>query len=172
MAQQLHAAGEKVGLLAFFDAGSPSYPRFPKKQAQWKHKVSVHLISLTLKNPQEKMTYLWRRTINRLQVTLLPVVGNLLQKLKIRLPHSVRYVVVRKTLIDATNRYRAGSYPGEITIFRAKIQPVGCIPDPTMGLGEHVSGHIDVVEIEGNHNTMMKDKYMRLVAAGLKDRIH
>ena len=172
MAQQLHAAGEPVGLVAFFDAGSPKYPQFPEKKAQLKHKISVHLISLNLKNPQEKITYLWRRSISRIEVTLLPIIGALLQKFKFRLPHKVRYVVVRKTLIDATDRYHPGTYPGIITLFRAKIQPQGCIPDPYMGWGEHVSGRIDVLEIEGNHNTIMKEKFMRLVAAALRNMIN
>ncbi len=172
MAQQLHKAGESVGLLAFLDAGSPTYPHFPEKNARLKHKISEHLISLTLKNPQERIRYLWLRTISRLRVTFLPVVGALLKKLKVDLPHDVRYVVVSKTLIDATNRYHPRVYPGRITLFRAKIQPQGCIPDPTMGWGELVSGGIDIVEIEGNHNTMMKEKFVNLVTTVLKDKIN
>jgi len=171
MARQLAEADEVVSLVGFLDAGSPDYPQFPRKAAQLRHKITVHLISLGLKDVREKFSYLGRRTRDRLQVIFFPIIGAILQKLHLAMPHNVRYVVVRKTLSDAVDRYRLNGYSGEITVFRAKIQPEGCIPDPTMGWGKYVSGKINIIDIEGNHNTMMKDKYLHIVVEALREFI-
>jgi amino acid adenylation domain-containing protein len=171
MARQLAEAGDVVSLVGFLDAGSPDYPQFPRKAAQLRHKITVHLISLGLKDVREKFSYLGRRTRDRLQVIFFPIIGALFQKLHLAMPHNVRYVVVRKTLSDAVDRYKLSGYTGDITVFRARIQPEGCIPDPTMGWGKYVSGKINIIDIEGNHNTMMKDKYLHIVVDALREFI-
>ncbi|GAP22654.1 non-ribosomal peptide synthetase [Leptolinea tardivitalis] len=171
MARQLREAGEEVRLVAFFDAGSPDYPKFPRQSAKIWHKISVHLISLGLKNMREKFVYFSHRTKDRLQVTFFPIIGAVMQKLNMTMPHSVRYIVVRQTLLDAVDRYHLKGYSGDIVVFKAKLQPEGCIPDPTMGWGKYVTGDIKIIEIEGNHNTMMKDRYLNMVVDKLRELI-
>ncbi len=170
IAYQLAAMGEEIGLLAFLDASGPKYPRFSNTLNRMKYKITTHLATLKLLDWQGKLGYLGRRARSRLQreatSLLLGVAGWL------KLPESpfIRHIRLRKTIHVAVDQYAPEWYPGKLVIFLAQEQPKGCVPDPDFGWGG-LAQEIEIVEVQGSHNTIIKEPFIQDLAAVVKARI-
>jgi amino acid adenylation domain-containing protein len=59
-------------------------------------------------------------------------------------------------------------YPGKITVFRVRRQPLNRIPDARLGWGKLASGDVDVRVIPGTHNTVLSEPHVQGLAEELK----
>lgn len=73
-----------------------------------------------------------------------------------------------ETNYNAFTAYQPGTYPGSIVLFRARLRPLlhGFTPD--LNWGEIVSGEVKVIEIPGDHGSIMKKPNITLLAQQLK----
>ncbi len=155
IAQQLKVLGEKVALLGLFDAYSPSFPKRKPGKNFAQFKISIHLGELSRYNFLQKLDYVMRRIRHRLRVIQSSLFGWIFVAFHLPMPHRIRYDFVRQIIEEAAENYEPGHYPGKLTIFRASVQPEGIIPDRYLGWEGHAD-IIEIVDVEGTHNSIMK----------------
>jgi thioesterase domain-containing protein len=73
----------------------------------------------------------------------------------------------------ARRRYRPGTYPGRITLFRLREQPATELyrPDPELGWHGLAAGGLDIVDIDGTHGLQFQDPWVAANAAKLRERL-
>jgi amino acid adenylation domain-containing protein len=67
----------------------------------------------------------------------------------------------------ALTTYVPRPYPGRITLFRARAQPLLCSHDPSMGWRELASGGLEVRPVPGPHAYILKEPFVRGLAREL-----
>jgi len=83
----------------------------------------------------------------------------------------------------AMNNYKAQAYPGAVTLFKTagkasmphSVGPefneemMKRIQDPTMGWGELAAGGVRVIDVPGDHGTMVRNPYVETLAVRIKE---
>ena len=69
--------------------------------------------------------------------------------------------------LGAFQQYYVQPYPGRVTLFRTHAQPLLCPHDPTMGWQPLALGGVHVCDCPGSHHTLLKEPFVRGLAAGL-----
>ena len=185
MAQQLRAAGEAVGLLAFFDTNGPGYPHYLPGTTMWQRKllalrnrVTLHWDNLRAAEGQHRLKYVlvksqkWSRgliwlawrAVRRRWKRLRERTGRLL------LPATIRQV--QQAGRWAADDYVPKPYAGRVTLFRATEQPHGIVPDPTLGWGKLVLGGFEIYDTPGHHGGIVREPRSRELAHKLRDALH
>ncbi len=156
IAQQLDAQGQKVAMLALFDAHGPAWI----KPEPLHTRVSRHLDKLLKLELKEKLTYV-------------------LQKLSRRFysdpqEHHKSHLQDKSPLLkaheQATINYVYQVYSGRAILFRAIQQPVEeyQVIDPQLGWGSLVAGGLEIQEVPGDHYSMFSEPYVSVLAKKLK----
>jgi acyl-CoA synthetase (AMP-forming)/AMP-acid ligase II/thioesterase domain-containing protein len=170
MARQLRARGAEVALLALIDCTGP------RPQRSNADEIVSHARNLFRLKPREIPTYLWkvagkeaRRGLRRLG--LAGVLGvevskteRQLRMLGVKLGPRERRVAVAN--LKALRAYEPGAYDGTLTVFRAGIRPPRGYSDRHAGWSGLVPS-VEIREIPGDHNKMMKEPHIRLLAEAL-----
>jgi amino acid adenylation domain-containing protein len=86
-----------------------------------------------------------------------------------RLPRSVKRV--RKACLQASRDYTPRAYLGRVILFRSSYQPIRQFSDARAGWSTYVAHGLETYEIEGNHENMLLEPQVRLVAEQLKTRL-
>ncbi len=180
MAQQLRAAGEKVGLLAFFDTNGPGYPRllptttaWKRKLDWWRDRVALHWGNLRASSGREKLTYArekaqrWEKQMRWKRQHLWDVVRD--RVARAFWPEAIKQA--RVIGYRAGTTYEPKAYAGRATLFRATEQPRGIYPDRTLGWGLLVQGGLKIYETPGHHGAIVREPRSRVLAAQLTDAL-
>jgi amino acid adenylation domain-containing protein len=69
--------------------------------------------------------------------------------------------------LETAAAYEVKPYAGEITVLRAKRQPLWCSYDPTLGWGQY-SEHTSIRLVAGSHRTLLDEPYVRSLARELQ----
>ncbi len=168
MARQLHASGERVGLLALFDAYAPvayqqnliDKPRF--------RRMAGHLSLLKNSTPKEALVSLgekareamqgkkadWQKAAAELAGTLAPE----------RLAALQSVILANEA---AFFRYETPSYPVRATLFRAAEVSVFEERDPALWWGDCFQGGLDIHDVPGAHLTLMNEPQVSALALAL-----
>ncbi len=185
IAQQLHRQGERVALLALFDTGTPDYPKMlpgttalRSKVYETIRRVQHHRDSLRAFNPAERKEYIFGKLKKaKLQYRRRIVNGykKLVRKIYLKTQGTgsipKNYIQIEDQIWKAGAKYRPQVYPGEMTLFRATIQPMGIREDETLGWQRYVAGEIEIHEVEGHHGSIVAEPYVRKLAEKLADCI-
>jgi aspartate racemase len=171
MARQLREAGEYVAFVGLLDAYGPGYPKILSDKNLVDYKMSVHMNTLRLHGWRGKMDYLSRRARSRWHKIETGLLGSLLTALKIPLPQSIRYNYVARVLNEIVDHYQPTICPGEITLFRASIQPENIIPDSALGWKDYVSGKLKIINVVGTHNSMMKEPHLNIIVQAIQSEL-
>jgi amino acid adenylation domain-containing protein len=188
IAQQLTAAGDEVALLAVFDTGGPGYPRTLAASGLSRQKlrvqglgrrVSGQLWNLWTLDRGQRLAYV-RAKMKKAGVKYRRKTRQRLMRLAKRLPASVSrrllpsYVNARWALLEfqnsiaqALNSYTHRVYPGRMVLFRATKQPIGIVPDPTLGWGPFVAGGLEIHDVAGGHGEIVVEPSVRFLASQL-----
>ncbi|MEM7346399.1 MAG: thioesterase domain-containing protein, partial [Chloroflexota bacterium] len=145
MARQLNAQGKKVGLVALFDSYGKGYltamPRSKRLQEQWMilQKKGITRFTAQMLGPHiaKLKARMSTKQINNTEATSMPE----------------EIQEMRDTIEAAENVFNPQFYPGKVTLFRARNQPIGIHPDPTLGWGNFVE-ELEIQEYRGVHDTM------------------
>ena len=179
IAQQLHAAGETVGMLAVFDTNGPGYPRYQPGVSKLRLKlyrtlqrIQQHSGNLWLLPKGERLAYVVQKAKKaKLQVRRAGRRG--FRRLRIRLHHLLGKPlpdVLRQTqhaIQKAYDSYQVQPYPGRLTLFRANRQPWGVIHDTHLGWSAYALGGIEVVEVPGFHGTVVMEPCVRFLVKAM-----
>ena len=164
MAQQLHAQGQPVALLAILDGRIPTPDAtFPEQDAEAISLVERYFgISF---GPMEALTELPED--EQLAVMLEQAKSAGLVPAELDVSQARRFVMLLRNDLRATQTYGLHRYPGRITFFKASETLTGTSADPTMGWSEWASGGVEVHVVPGNHANLMYEPHVEVLAAKL-----
>ncbi|MEH1835831.1 MAG: thioesterase domain-containing protein, partial [Nostoc sp.] len=169
MAQQLQAKGQKVALLALFDAiAMNSTIEFPENDpvllAGFAQDLGLSLESFEFATTHfrqlqsdEQLTYVFERAKTS---NLLPLDIELSQV------HSLFHVF--KTNVRAISNYLPQVYPGQVTLFRATEQFADTPQNPTNGWSRLAKEGVEIQVVPGNHYNMLRKPHVKYLAEQLK----
>jgi amino acid adenylation domain-containing protein len=170
MAQQLHAQGERVGLLALFDSYAPrrNWSARSSMLRRYRYKAirlfemmaGLHVGNLLILEPKDRPTYVkgkFNKALYKLYMSLgcawVPAARN------------------RRMILNATShaarKYSPKIYPGKITLFRATQLGGGIEHDPQMGWGGLAGGGLETHLIPGYHAHIVLEPRVRVLAEKL-----
>jgi thioesterase domain-containing protein len=174
MARQLLAAGEEVALLALLDTRLPTPPTLrPNERAR------IHWDRIRDRGP----SYLAGWALDRLRWEL----GRLQRHRRLpaddeTTPAEFHSEQVAAAFLRALQCYEVGSYPGVVTLLRPPLQ-VAHVLGPGRatnarrefvfhdnGWGAHAA-HVDVYEVPGDHDSMVLEPNVRVLANRLRQRL-
>jgi thioesterase domain-containing protein len=164
MAQQLHAQGERAALLAILDTPGPGFPRNASLLQRLRYHTGIFL-SL---DPKAKRRYCLARALG-IRQRLQSMRRRLARKPHLRTAAPVHPLCEYPDTIQAAHpahldqpiSYVPRLYPGRITLFRAQERSYY---DPTLGWRGVAVGGVDVYEVPGNHDTILQEPKVRILA--------
>ncbi len=178
MARQLKAQGEKVVLVALFDAANPAYLRrfsaaevAVRRTLFWLQKSKLHFHRLCHLGLKAAWEYLGERVesvrqnfrLARLRRTYRSRVGKTEQLSgELRGANAVVYLAARS--------YKPGPYSGRVALFRSALEPLSLHRDPMLGWSD-VASRMVVEEVPGNHREIFDEPAVRVLAAQLTEQL-
>ncbi len=81
------------------------------------------------------------------------------------------YVQVMEYHLDLLHRYQPTAYNGPITVYRARTRPLFHAQEQDLGWGALVHGPIGVIPIPGNHDTLVREPHIRILAGALRSAL-
>jgi amino acid adenylation domain-containing protein len=167
MAQQLHAQGQRLALLALLDARIPTADEELADEdfeAQLLFDV-VRYFGLSL-DPRESLAQLPKDEL--LSRVLEQVKSAGLVPPDIQASQAQPFLELCKADFQATRNYTVRRYPGRITLFKASEELSGTSPGPALGWEEWAAGGVDVQIVPGNHATMVYKPNVEVLAEKLR----
>jgi thioesterase domain-containing protein len=169
IAQQLSAAGGKVGLLALVDAFPSGVPplakHMPRPLYRILHRVRIlgfHFGNLVRLDMGERVTYVAVR-VRRASIALMARASRLLSR-------SAENSSPQLTFRHALAAYTPRSSTGSMVLFRAARLPVGIEAPPDLGWGSLVE-HLSVETIPGYFGTPISEPGVRTLAGRLSEHL-
>jgi oxalate---CoA ligase len=175
MAQQLRSQGEPVALVALLDSGiksgynnaSRSWPRletFSKRLPPWligalELNGSQWLDLVRLKHSMIKAKF-GSRNGNAQRLNLIDEMADLSG-------FSEQHRKVAYAQHRAMRNYRPNVYPGQLTLFRARMQPLFSSHKPDKGWGRLAAGGLEIRVVPGNHLGMLQEPHVRILGQEL-----
>ncbi|HVB29717.1 MAG TPA: amino acid adenylation domain-containing protein [Terriglobia bacterium] len=164
MAQQLHAHGERVALLALLDGRIPTPEEaFPEEDSEAILLVERYFgISF---GPMESLVELPKD--EKLAFVLERAKGAGLVPAELDVSQARRFVKQLRSDLRATQNYGLKHYPGRIAFFRASETLAGTSSDPTLGWSEWARGGVEVHIVPGNHANLIYEPHVEVLAEKL-----
>ena len=75
---------------------------------------------------------------------------------------------VARAQYRALKQYRPQIYPGRLTLFRARMQPLFSAHSPDKGWGPLAAGGLDIRVVPGNHLGMLQEPHVHVLAEQLR----
>jgi acyl-CoA synthetase (AMP-forming)/AMP-acid ligase II/thioesterase domain-containing protein/acyl carrier protein len=175
MAQQLSEQGEQVAFLVMAMCAHPTYPeRLPRVTSIHQgiygiaRKLDQVMTNFCEFSRKQKLTYLSSRTKSlktRIVASSEGALRSILSIFGVRLPYSSSYLIAQLTRANrlVIGHYEPQIYTGDVALFRSSKQPLGIVPDPTLGWEEFFP-RLDVREIPGHSKAMLEEPRVRILA--------
>jgi len=176
MAQQLWARGEEVALLALFVGYAPERRQrtFSKRVLRLAARLSSHLRQARSWRDRAKRAYLLKRA-GAAARSFAEALGSWLWRLGYELfggasnPPSWLVRNMKEMTLRAARSYVPRMYPGRMTVFLSGETPSGFSLDPERDLDGLSAREVHVISVPGGTDTMMKEPYVGILSARLKD---
>jgi amino acid adenylation domain-containing protein len=167
MAQQLHAQGQRVSLLALLDTRIPTADEeIDDEDFEVRLLVDfVHYFGLSL-DPRDALARLPKHELLERVLEHAKRAG--LMPADIEISHAEPFIELCKADFRATRNYVLHRYPGQITLFKAGEELAGPASDPTLGWSEWAAEGVDVHVVPGNHATMVYKPHVEVLAEKLR----
>lgn len=170
MALRLTEAGEEVALLAMLDTALPHSPELrPNERAR------IHWERMRSRGP----AYVTEWARDRLRWEIAQFRNGRPGNENIVMPFELRSKEIGAAFRRALGRYELRAYPGVVTLFRPKLDVAHVLAPGRMtnaqreflfhdnGWGAHAAG-VDVHEVPGDHDSMVLEPNVRVLAAKLR----
>ncbi len=164
MAQQLHAQGQRVALLALLDGRIPTPDEtFPEEDHEAVALVERYFgISF---GPMESLAHLPKD--EQLAFLLEQSKSAGLVPAELDVSEARRFVEILKSDLRATRNYALHIYPGRVTLFKASEELAATSPDPTLGWSEWADAGVEVHLVPGNHANLVYEPHVEVLAEKL-----
>jgi thioesterase domain-containing protein len=183
MACQLADMGKPVSLLAMVDTG-PGRTRPGRVTRIWRDAPSIaHNIPFWVwdniwRSPTKKLRArlrretrtLWKRLLWRHQggkALLRQELEDVVDTDANQLPDTLR--IVMQAHMEAINEYRPRRFSGRVTLFRARTRPLFHSLDEDLGWKDLAAGGVEVIQIPGNHDSILEEPHVARLARRLQD---
>ncbi len=176
MARQLSSAGEMAPVLAFFDTDAPRHlDRLTRVERKNRRLTSVrqrsvyHFERMFMRRPSAAIAHVRRRSQEirrRIRNRIWRFRVNRQIDRQVEMPRTLWNV--REACWAAAAAYNPGTYDGPIIVFRARQAGVGRVTGSTLGWERLSTGPIDVVDISGDHVSLLHEPHVRVVAQTLQ----
>ena len=169
IAHQLHALGERVGLLGLLDAWQLDWVvrirRMGYVRLSFGRRVAQFMGNFRPLSPLKKVAYLPGRVVIR----VLPWIYSVAPSFGFR---SVPSFMKRPEDINraAGMNYRLRPWHGPVTLFRAAIQPDPRMPRD-LGWTPFAEAGVEVHEVPGDHDLMFQEPNIRILAERIRERL-
>lgn len=185
IAQQLRRQGDRVALIALLDTGTPDYPKMlpsttalRSKAFQLIRRAQHHKASLMAFTAKERSDYIVAR-LKKVKLKYRRKIRDTYKRAVRKFYSATRgtnsiptsYIQIEDLIWRAGQKYRPGVYRGDVTLFRASIQPLGIYSDPTLGWAPFIDGELEIHEVPGHHGSIVAEPYVRILADKLRDRL-
>ncbi len=182
MAQQLQRHGHTVALLALLDTGTPDYPKLLPSTTVVRSRA-YRLIRRIQHQKDSLMAFSLREIPGHVRGKLGKIKLKYRRKLRDGYMKAVRraytvikgansiptnYLQIEDLIQKAGKIYSPAVYHGNVTLFRAAIQPLGIHPDPTLGWDRFVDGRLELIEVPGHHGSIIAEPYVCDLAEKLR----
>ncbi len=167
MAQQLHAQGQRVGLLALLDARIPTADEeFGDDEFEARLLIDfIRYFGLAL-DPRDALARLPKHELLERVLEHAKRAG--LMPSDIEVSHAQPFIELCKADFRATRNYILHRYPGRIALFKAGEDLGETSSDATLGWNEWAVEGVDVHVVPGNHATMVYDPHVVVLAEQLR----
>ncbi len=175
MACQLRSAGQEVALLALIDSPCPGYkragpvPSRSKSRARdYAGRIWRNLLHLRKLRPGAMPAFLGAKIGN----FAMRVAGGAAFRLSLRLGRAALPGLRTRSgvLLQAGKLYRPQSYPGRLTLFRAKGNST-VERSLYWGWDQVAAGGVELCVVEGGHDSMLEEPHVTGLAAMLRDHL-
>ncbi len=162
MANRLRASGETVASLVLLDSHRPgstsSAPRFTRWFDGFSRAGFRYLLERGATFVRRELAFASAR---------LRIFAH--RTLKRPLPHELRSYWLIWAFFRAESRYRPGVYPGRLTLFRpSEAGTAASDGGPEFGWTGFASEGVEVQEVPGNHDTLVREPHVTILAQKLK----
>jgi aspartate racemase len=166
MAQQLHAQGQKVALLALVDTlkDGEAIKIIPVKE-----RVLAHWKNLLRLGPAYLLN---KRRLGEVKNRLMSIYCEFYERLGLPSPQACQSFIYRKKKEEGNMEWvfaPKGVYPDRVTLFRA-IDNIGFI-DPDLGWSELAPGGLEIHDVPGDTFSMLEEPHIQVLAEKLRDCI-
>ena len=162
MAQQLVAQSQQPPLVVLFDTFCTSQPMThvsAKELALFCKSIWSALLKLSRTPAPGRHAYLAR--------TAKVLVKGIQRRLRhARLPRALKKV--RRACEQAAREYVPQAYPGRVILFRSRERPLLQFRDPHAAWSRYAAHELEIHEVDGNHDDILLEPQIRLVAEQLK----
>ena len=154
MAQQLHARGQRVALLALLDARIPSATENVGDE-EFEAMLMADVVRYFGLSPDfsKSLAHLPQAELLARVLDQGKTAG--LIPADIEAAQARRLIELCKSDFRASRNYVLHRYPGRVTLFKASENLSGSSMDPTLGWSDWAEGGVDVQIVPGNHATMV-----------------
>ena len=175
IAQQLHAQGQTIALLAMFEAMAPgretvSYT-FRHRVYQDLQRIKNHAGNLLQLSPKDKLNYVLemaqsfqKRVKTQMKRRLEKYVYKFCLLVGRPVPEGMRNARAMRRVLRKS--YVPQIYPGGITLFLG--EDAKYLHDPQMGWGKLAGGGVEVHVVSGNHTDMLREPHVQVLAEKLR----
>ena len=166
MAQQLHAQGHRIALLALLDARIPTLEEdFADEDFEATLLADfIRYFSLSF-DPRESLVLLPKDELLARVLEQAKRAG--LVPLDIEASQAHPFIELCKADFRATRNYVLRPYPGRITLFKASQELSGISSDPTLGWSKWAARGVEVYVVPGNHASMIYKPHVEVLAEKL-----
>jgi acyl transferase domain-containing protein len=170
MARQLKAEGEEVSLLVMLDTPLPHPDALTRRDKVIMHLQNARRIGLSYPLHIVRNRIAWRRRLRQEALAAAATEGELHSK------------AIGEAFYRALDRYEVRPYDGTITLFRPKLQPAHIL-----GRGRQIDSkrdflyedngwtpwckRVDVTEVPGDHDSMVLEPNVRVLAMRMRSAI-
>ncbi|HEY5851481.1 MAG TPA: amino acid adenylation domain-containing protein [Lysobacter sp.] len=156
MAQQLVAAGERVGLLGLIDTSAEFGNRY-REESHHGVVASVRRLQRRMKGQSlgERVATISEAVNRRIQARQLRQQAEQARATGAALPHDIRYAELEAVHTRAYTTYVVRPYPAAVVLFRANEQPAHLRDKPALGW-ESLVGSIRIIAIPGSHRGLVE----------------
>ncbi|MCZ8117803.1 MAG: thioesterase domain-containing protein [Microcystis sp. LE18-22.4A] len=170
MAKQLQAQGQTVAKLILFDTLHPHLKlpphwkkgsRFQKLMSELIRYSQIYWGNFLLFEPQERVSYLLEK-LKSLSVQ------KIIQRTSFPVQPSEKTLETKPLEASPPRLYLPQSYPGKITLFRAKHTGINAF-DPTNGWEGVADEGLEIYDIHGAHSHIFSEPSVRILSEKLRD---
>ena len=170
MAQQFHAQGQRVALLALLDTRIPAADE-ELADEDFEARLLVDFVryfGLSL-DPRDSLARLPKHELLERVLEHAKRAGLMPQDIEVS--QAQPFIELCKADFRATRNYALRRYPGRITLLKAGLELSGASSDPTLGWSKWADEGVDVEVVPGNHATMVYQPHVEVLAEKLRTRL-
>ncbi|BAZ00088.1 amino acid adenylation domain-containing protein [Tolypothrix tenuis PCC 7101] len=160
MARQLNAQGQNVAHLALFDRSAPNFVSIRPSLLQC---IQIHLNNIWQLEHKDRWNYIKARVLYRSgQVNYKQGLLEGLSELQTLTPQYLNLIDCNE---QAAEDYKPqGIYPGNVSLYRCKIQRPQETLSADFGWSNLVAGNVEILDIPGEHYGMLREPRVRILA--------